>query len=314
LLTLRPEEASHLYETGAVTVVVDKIDLIIPELGFLLGQLSRELGTPTVYQCNLYCSPTGAGSVRHFDQQEVFFVQLSGRKQWRVSPNDQVAYPTGYYFGDHLVHPEVAAICSEFKSATADVRDYVLERGSVMFLPRGYWHESRTIEDSIALTLSIASLSWLDLYSSQIRKKLLQIEAWREPAVGLLGAEARRRVAAGKFRNLLDDLSVRLKSMDVRDFEPETEHTGLGRLQRSRYRTAPGFRLSSSRSGSRFLHAQGHRPIEVNDDIAQVIESMSSADEPFSALDIRILSPGVEIAGILVALERLLEAGFIDAT
>jgi hypothetical protein len=231
-----------------------------------------------------------------------------------VSPNDQVAYPTGYYFGDHLVHPEVAAICSEFKSATADVRDYVLERGSVMFLPRGYWHESRTIEDSIALTLSIASLSWLDLYSSQIRKKLLQIEAWREPAVGLLGAEARRRVAAGKFRNLLDDLSVRLKSMDVRDFEPETEHTGLGRLQRSRYRTAPGFRLSSSRSGSRFLHAQGHRPIEVNDDIAQVIESMSSADEPFSALDIRILSPGVEIAGILVALERLLEAGFIDAT
>src|SRR5436190_351896 len=37
-----------------------------------------------------FCSPGGHGTSMHFDRQDVFNVQLTGRKTWRVAPNPKL--------------------------------------------------------------------------------------------------------------------------------------------------------------------------------------------------------------------------------
>jgi hypothetical protein len=57
----------------------------------------------------------------------------------------------------------------------------LLKPGSVLFLPRGYWHGSRTIKESFALTLTFESQCWAGLILEQLRAKLLAKEMWRMP-------------------------------------------------------------------------------------------------------------------------------------
>ncbi|MEU1347366.1 cupin domain-containing protein [Streptomyces sp. NPDC005795] len=131
------------------TLAMRYVDEIHPGLSKLSEAFERVLLSD--FEFNLYASwaPTG-GFNAHWDNHDVFAIQLQGRKRWRV-----------YGRNEFSMRPRDSAMGTP---PTEVVDDVVLSPGDVLFLPRGYWHDPVTEEGpSLHITGSIPCTTGLDL-------------------------------------------------------------------------------------------------------------------------------------------------------
>jgi 50S ribosomal protein L16 3-hydroxylase len=210
-------QAEDLYASEALTVSIDQIE--VPEVTRLLADMAIELRVPaTRLSCNVYVSPGGKGTTAlHFDNHEVFAVQLRGRKRWQFAPNTHVPSP----LEDYAVGTEASAalrrLCAgEFPdSLPARARTVVLSPGSVLFLPKGYWHLTHTLEASVHLTMAVDSLPWVDVVMRQVRDRLVRDEGWRRTPRVLRGRGPRQEKTKQELSALLGGLARELSALDA---------------------------------------------------------------------------------------------------
>jgi lysine-specific demethylase/histidyl-hydroxylase NO66 len=142
---------AHL--SGA-TLVLNALHRTHPPVARLCRQLAADLGHPT--QCNAYVTPGGGaqGFAYHHDTHDVFVLQVSGRKHWRVFPPVlELPLPSQSRAGDDLVGPDDVPLL-----------DVVLEAGDALYLPRGYVHAASTTHDpSVHLTVGVLTTTWYDV-------------------------------------------------------------------------------------------------------------------------------------------------------
>jgi len=98
-----------------------------------------------------------AGTVTppHWDVPHNLNVHLSGRKRWMLfAPGQRGMYPRGMFSG----MPNFSAIDPErpdferyplLRGVTA--LGGIIEAGETLFIPRGWWHHTRTLEDAVAI-------------------------------------------------------------------------------------------------------------------------------------------------------------------
>lgn len=131
------------------TLAMRFVDEIHPGVSQLSEAFERRLLSD--FEFNLYASwaPTG-GFNAHWDNHDVFAIQLQGRKRWRI-----------YGRNEFSMHPRDSAMGTP---PTEMSEDLVLSPGDVLFLPRGYWHDPVTEEGpSLHITGSIPCTTGLDL-------------------------------------------------------------------------------------------------------------------------------------------------------
>jgi len=142
------------YLRVGATVRLRSAETFDAELGALTKSLERELGG----RCsgNVYLTPPGkAGFPPHFDLTDVFVIQCAGKKHWRLY--ERYTNMTELPLGDARWDPV------RFKPASPP-QDLYLNRGDVLYLPRGYMHEAFCEDrESLHLTISLASLTFADL-------------------------------------------------------------------------------------------------------------------------------------------------------
>jgi 50S ribosomal protein L16 3-hydroxylase len=73
--------------------------------------------------------------------------------------------------------------------APRKVRRVVLKPGSVLYLPRGWWHATRTLEDSVHLDLLTALPTWADVFRPVLEGIFARGTHWLTPATSPHGAE-----------------------------------------------------------------------------------------------------------------------------
>ena len=183
-VTVDAIEAEKLYRSNCATVVVDNTQSLFPPISDLMHNMRSQLGIPkALLSCNIYASPPGVGSIMHFDQQENFFVQLRGAKRWRTARNRHVEFPHTFYFGGPI-SKDLRLLCDELpRTMPEDATTVTLRPGSVLFLPRGYWHESFTEEHSLALTLTFQVATWRESILKVLSRRLLVDQTWRRPVI-----------------------------------------------------------------------------------------------------------------------------------
>jgi hypothetical protein len=94
---------------------------------------------------------TGGGVIsRHCDDVGVIAVQLFGSRQWRLEPNSDP--PVGIHDPVYVAKKLRGGWSAEFGPASHTV---TLMPGSVLYVPLGWWHETRSSEDSFALAISL---------------------------------------------------------------------------------------------------------------------------------------------------------------
>ena len=134
------------------TLVWDAIDQGHPPIRMAKQELERALHAFVFV--NMYASwGTRAGIGDHWDDHDVFVLQISGRKNWRVHPATR-NWPMADDCGTEAP-PQYAF-------------DWTLEAGSVLYLPRGWWHQVTPVnEPSLHLTVGVLRptnadfLAWL---------------------------------------------------------------------------------------------------------------------------------------------------------
>jgi 50S ribosomal protein L16 3-hydroxylase len=213
------EAAEQLYRKG-FTLVFSSVDLAIPALRTYLRALQSDLGfLPNVWgRCMVYATPRGGGFNPHFDENANFAVQLRGEKVWQIAPNRQVVNPTVSHLmsAPSPVAELRAQVEGDFpKTMPPESETITLNPGSVLFLPRAYWHSTRdAVDEALSINFTFSQPTWADVLSDGIRSRLLGDPKWRALAYGD-GANVSEQAASieGRLAELMVELFDELKGL-----------------------------------------------------------------------------------------------------
>lgn len=145
---LRYEKLTQELNNGA-TLVLDAVDELYEPLRALAEAL--ELFFHEHIQINAYASwKTSRGFDLHWDDHDVFILQVTGRKQWMIHGMTR-AYP-------------LAGDPKEPKPTGPPLWDHILEAGDLLYIPRGFWHVAYPLnEPTLHLTVGVHNRAGLDL-------------------------------------------------------------------------------------------------------------------------------------------------------
>jgi ribosomal protein L16 Arg81 hydroxylase len=143
------------FAAGA-TIVLQGLHRTWPALQTFTRRLVTELGHPA--QVNAYVTPEAArGFDPHYDVHDVFVLQVSGEKHWRVHAPVRT-------------HPRADEPWSHYRAAVAarareePVLDVVMRPGDALYLPRGWLHSAvARAGTSIHLTIGVAAFTGADM-------------------------------------------------------------------------------------------------------------------------------------------------------
>lgn len=209
-----PRDARKLYGNG-MGLLFNNVQNISPDLSAWLSAISRDLGLPTSThaRCMVYATPDGKGTAPHFDQNVNFVLQLHGTKTWSIAPNTSLKNPTQRHTLGQPLDPELASYAHDElpQSMPNDAQKIVLKPGSLLFVPRGYWHSTAAFGEALALNFTFNQPTWIDLFTLALRSRLSLSPEWRELADGVTSADPSRRQTAEKnlealLLELVDDL------------------------------------------------------------------------------------------------------------
>jgi hypothetical protein len=188
---LWPQRVSTHLKAGA-TLRLRELDQMHRGIGELAAALERELRERV--SVNAYATSGAAQrSALHYDDHDVFVLQLDGTKWWRlygrVEPlplPDDVNYPT----------PKRAEPPAE---PVAELR---LNRGQVLYLPRGWWHRVQATDGaSLHLTVGVYRATGADLLN-WLLGRLRDSDALRTDIPRYEGEQAQREYLA-RIRELV---------------------------------------------------------------------------------------------------------------
>jgi bifunctional lysine-specific demethylase and histidyl-hydroxylase NO66 len=293
------ERVAREFEEGA-TLVLQALHLHWPAAALYCRSLEQSLGCPV--QVNAYLTPaTARGFAVHHDTHDVFVLQVSGRKHWRVY-EPVLELPLKHQrWSPRLGDPG------------APVDEFELEAGQTLYLPRGWPHEATTSDDeSLHLTVGIHPTTRMDALrmaldscaddpefrrslgaDGRLPGHLLDRLAERlEPAE--VARRARRRFAGGRRPILHDQLG------QVRDLDRLTATTPVER------RPTVILELELD-SGSVRLVFEG-KEMRFPAKAASAVEALCAISQAFSAADL----PGpLDEAGRVVLVRRLVREGLL---
>jgi ribosomal protein L16 Arg81 hydroxylase len=152
---------------GGCTLVLDQLHQREPKLGALCRVLASQLGHR--FQTNLYLTPpNGQGFTPHWDNHDVFILQVVGAKDWKIEKLRRIFPAKNDSMGD------------DGRELLGDVHSFVLEQGDLIYIPRGFVHAAECgTELSLHVTLGVSGTFWEDLLNAAVTAAILQDERLR---------------------------------------------------------------------------------------------------------------------------------------
>jgi 50S ribosomal protein L16 3-hydroxylase len=189
-IQLEPKDALKAFN-NSMTLVFDQMqnqnDIISGMLDELTVELGLMIGPSQSNLCQaramVYATPEWCGTRLHFDANANFIIQISGSKKWTLAKNNSVNYPTERFTSGSPEMPQaLEKQCHDqlLDSAPDDAVEYMMQPGCVLFVPRGYWHETTTDENSLSLNFTFSQPTWADIFSKSIHALLLNDSEWRK--------------------------------------------------------------------------------------------------------------------------------------
>lgn len=189
-----------------------------PNLEPWIDTLDRELGLVRgATRVSAFASRRGLGLQPHYDLNDNIVCQAAGMKRWRIAPNTHVRHPTvGYTVGHTPNAKQAAEAPNGFPDSLPTPFETVeLDPGTVMFIPRGMWHDTETIDSaSLHFNVQCGLATWKDVLEFVLLgTTALHDESLREPVQELLGGDGRAFPA--RLREKLSHLVKGLSDGDL---------------------------------------------------------------------------------------------------
>ena len=297
------------YGQGA-TIVLQALHRSWPPLGLFC----RDLEERFLYsvQTNIYLTPPAAqGFAAHYDTHDVFVLQIAGAKHWRI-------YSSPVPLPDKNI-PYSAATTP----APQLLQEVDLQAGDLIYLPRGFIHEALTSDrESLHVTVGVIATTWGDLFAEALGTLRRQDPRFRR-SVPLEGAaRAGRAALAADFAALVQAFAGATDPAQL--IRQAADRFALSRppLPAGRLADLNGLKEIDARTPLRrrrgIIQRTAHqdetvtlrfegKTITMPDYVAPALQFMSEHDG-FTADD---LPPGLDAAGRLVLIRRLVKEGFL---
>ena len=282
-------------EAGA-TIVLQALHHWWHALADFCRGLEAVLGHPA--QANAYFTPRSAqGLAVHHDTHDVFVLQISGEKHWRVyEPVFELPLKDQHY-SRALGHPG------------PPVEDVVLRSGDTMYLPRGWLHDALTRDaESLHLTIGVNVYTRLDALKAALDECAGDVEFRRSvPDDGELQADLLERL-----RERLDPDDVarrrRRKLGSTRRPIRDGQLSQLRALDSLTLET-PLARRPTTLAELDFPHLSFEgKTVTFPEHVREEVEFVVSADTPFTPEE---LPSELDDAGRLVLVRRLVREGLL---
>lgn len=211
------KDAPKLFANG-MGLLFNDVQRLSPILLEWLEQARTGLGLSslTYGRCLIYATPDGKGTAPHFDQNINFVLQIHGTKIWKMAANQDVENPLSRHTMGLMPDPELMSYLDAPLATVMpeDAETFELHPGSLLYVPRGYWHSTEAAGDALALNFTFTAPAWLDLFTAAVRGRLAQSPEWRETA---------HPDDETKFEKLLSSLKEDLTHWNAKDILSATE-------------------------------------------------------------------------------------------
>lgn len=179
------------------TLVLDQLHHRERKLGLLCRTLAQEFGHRL--QTNLYLTPPhGKGFAPHWDNHDVFILQVFGSKRWSLEKQRRVFPIKDSSMGD------------DGRELRGELNVFTLNQGDLIYIPRGFVHAAECGDvPSLHITAGVTAIFMEDFLRAAVKSAILRDESLRTVLpLGFMrnatGDVVKRAAAA--FRQLADEV------------------------------------------------------------------------------------------------------------
>jgi 50S ribosomal protein L16 3-hydroxylase len=193
------DDAMRLVDAG-YTLLVRHAEWHDPRLAEVAAAFARNFAAPV--NIHMYCTPGGQfGFGWHYDAEEVFIIQTTGRKQYSLRKNTVNPWPI----------EETLPANMQYEREIMPLMRCELAAGDWLYIPSGYWHMGESRETAISLAIGVQPHSAVEVFDF-LRSQILESIFWRQrlPVTGVAASvtdtELREQYAAA-FRQFGQELT-----------------------------------------------------------------------------------------------------------
>jgi 50S ribosomal protein L16 3-hydroxylase len=193
------DEARRLVDDG-YTLLVRHAERHDPRLAKVAAAFTRDFAAPV--NIHMYCTPGGQfGFGWHYDAEDVFIIQTSGRKQYSLRKNTVNPWPI----------EETLPTDMQYEREMMPLMRCELGAGDWLYIPSGYWHMGESRETAISLAIGVQPRTAVDVFDF-LRPKTVESLFWRQrlPIAGTAAALSDDQLRE-QYAGLFDQLGAELQ-------------------------------------------------------------------------------------------------------
>jgi 50S ribosomal protein L16 3-hydroxylase len=197
------DDARRLVEEG-YTLLIRHAERHDERLAAVAAAFARDFAAPV--NIHMYCTPGGHfGFGWHYDAEEVFIVQTTGRKEYSLRKNTVNPWPI----------KETLPADMHYEREIMPLMKCELAAGDWLYIPSGYWHMGQSSETAISLAIGVQPRTAVDVFDF-LRPQIIESLLWRQrlPVAGAaagLNAELKAEYAK-LFEQLGEELTKLLSN------------------------------------------------------------------------------------------------------
>jgi 50S ribosomal protein L16 3-hydroxylase len=189
------DEARRLNDEG-YTILLRHAERHEPRLARLAADFRADFAGPV--NVHVYATPAGQyGFGWHYDAEDVFIVQTTGRKEYSLRKNTVHPWPLEETLPEDM----------RYGREIMPLMRCLLAAGDWLYIPAGYWHMGAAEETAISLAIGVMSPSAMTAYDLA-RRQFLDSLLWRQrfPTAGAAAPWSEAELRA-RYREILEQLA-----------------------------------------------------------------------------------------------------------
>ena len=315
-----PAKSALDFLNAGFNLYIPAVEVSLPGAKLPFFEVAKDLGLPP-WQVSIeaFAGRAGGVSSRHYDHDINFQILLDGEKRWHLEPNAHITNPLEPFHPRRRADGTLGGFREPAHSTSvtmptafdpARVTTHRAEAGTVVFLPRGHWHEVDSLAPTWGVNLVLKGVTWARAMARALELRLNESPDFRaycdKVSYGEAGSPEEERDGEAHFERLRAASFEALQEMNRNEIVLAPLETIY------RWTSAKSERAVVSEGGEPHLKfAQLEELVGIVPEMVSCLRQLLEINEPFSWNDALSLGRTLGSTGLHNLLDDLIALGVL---